>query len=787
LPAVTNSRRFAVVDTGSQIDMALAAELAGVDTHELYQMEPGVNRWATDPDGPHRLLVPAEQAAAFEDALASLGDGERARWTKHEVKKGETIGSLADKYQTTVAVLREVNGLRSNALHAGQNLLIPAAKANASGYGLSADARAARAQSVARSGQRREREVQPGETLWSISRQYGVDTSKLASWNSMAPGDTLSVGRELVVWTKEPAATTQPSTEATAAAKTQSSAPIPAATKAQASAAPSATARVDAIPASTTRAASASSGTTELNALKSAQVRQVTYVVRPGDSLYSIARRFRVTVPDLREWNGVAAEKIIKPGQRLKMFVDVTEQSGGWRWSSSKGIPRGQTRRRERPREQPLDRVGNRTSDAARGRRACAELPDREAAQPCRRNGRPARQRFHVAARRRRRRADRRVLRGLGETLGRIRQHAHLPPVRAGRSARRPLHRRCESRRLPDRARHIELQSRRACEEVRAADARPGGCAAHVELPRRGSHAAELQRDGPREGEPRGERPLSRDRSRRERHPDQRDLGRADSHAGGVRHQRNPAEHRARRCNRAVEAQRDDRRRRQRGRILVLRPRGRHHGPSDLRRLGLQHRRHRVARRRRREADDRWLTPSASFRAEKRCTPLRGDRSLVLLRLDDVLRNPHRRLLAQRPHVARKLGVRGLVGELALTLVAFALRDGVGRSSLHVRQHEDRVASVGQRNVLARHLALRRLRQPERGREHLGRHGRVRALDPGRRVPGAVLLHGERRGIGVRGLDRSQERLGSLLRKLLGARTLEIIANLIVHLLERLD
>ena len=328
LPAVTNSRRFAVVDTGSQIDMALAAELAGIDTNELYRLNPGVNRWATDPDGPHRLLVPAEQAAAFEDALASLGDGERVRWTKHEVKKGETIGSLADKYQTTVAVLREVNGLRSNALHAGQSLLIPAAKANASGYGLSADARAARTQSVARSGQRREHEVQPGETLWSISRQYGVDTSKLASWNSMAPGDTLSVGRELVVWTKEPAATTQTSTEATAAAKTQSSAPIPAATKAQASAAPSATARVDAIPASTTRAASASSGTTELNALKSAQVRQVTYVVRPGDSLYSIARRFRVTVPDLREWNGVAAEKIIKPGQRLKMFVDVTEQSG---------------------------------------------------------------------------------------------------------------------------------------------------------------------------------------------------------------------------------------------------------------------------------------------------------------------------------------------------------------------------------------------------------------------------------------------------------------------------
>ena len=315
LPAVTNSRRFAVVDTGSQIDMALAAELAGVDTNELYKLNPGVNRWATDPDGPHRLLVPAEQADAFEAALASLGDGERVRWTKHEVKKGETIGALADKYQTTVAVLREVNGLRSNALHAGQSLLIPAAKASPSGYALSADARAASAQSVTRSGQRKEHEVQPGETLWSISRDYGVDMSKLASWNSMAPGDTLSVGRELVVWTKEtgPAPATPAATPP--AAKAQASAPSLAAT-----------ARVDATPASV-RAAGVTAVATNASALNP-QVRQVNYVVRPGDSLYSISRRFRVSVMELREWNGVAAEKVLKPGQRLKMFVDVTEQSG---------------------------------------------------------------------------------------------------------------------------------------------------------------------------------------------------------------------------------------------------------------------------------------------------------------------------------------------------------------------------------------------------------------------------------------------------------------------------
>ena len=307
LPALTNQRRFAVVDIGSQIDMALAAELAGIDTSELYQLNPGVNRWATDPDGPHRLLVPADQAAAFEAALASLGDQERVRWTRHQVKQGETIGALASKYQTTVAVLREVNALRTNSLHAGQYLLIPTATQSASQYPLSADARAARVQGVAHSGERREHEVRPGETLWSISRDYGVDIQNLARWNSMAPGDVLTVGRELVVWTKEPANGAHGSAAALVDG-TRVSTAAPAA-------APVATA------ASVVRADTVS-------ALRNAQVRQVTYVVRRGDSLSSIARRFRVSVPELREWNGVGAEQLLQPGQRLKMFIDVTEQSG---------------------------------------------------------------------------------------------------------------------------------------------------------------------------------------------------------------------------------------------------------------------------------------------------------------------------------------------------------------------------------------------------------------------------------------------------------------------------
>jgi membrane-bound lytic murein transglycosylase D len=301
LPEIPNQARFAVVSTGGQIDMALAADLAGIDHDELYALNAGVNRWATDPEGPHRLLLPMAQADQFETSLAALGERERVQWTRHKVKQGESIGALATKYDTTVAVLREINGLRSNSIRAGDELLIPQSLKAVPRFTPAAAARVQRQQSVA-FGARSEHFVKSGETLWSIARAYGVDVKRLASWNSMGQTDVLKVGRSLVLWSREPAAEAKPSGSLTAAVAT-SPAPGPVA----------AASPLDVVPAALS---------TE------PPIRQVTYVVRRGDSLSSIARHFRVTIPKLLEWNEVAVNDVLRPGQRLVMFVNVTEQTG---------------------------------------------------------------------------------------------------------------------------------------------------------------------------------------------------------------------------------------------------------------------------------------------------------------------------------------------------------------------------------------------------------------------------------------------------------------------------
>ena len=55
--------------------------------------------------------------------------------------------------------------------------------------------------------------------------------------------------------------------------------------------------------------------------------RKLKYTVRNGDSLYLIASKFRVTVAQLVRWNNIDKNNILRPGQRLTMYVDVTAQS----------------------------------------------------------------------------------------------------------------------------------------------------------------------------------------------------------------------------------------------------------------------------------------------------------------------------------------------------------------------------------------------------------------------------------------------------------------------------
>ena len=92
---IPNEPYFVKVETGGQLDLTLAAELAGITIDEIYELNPGFHRWATDPAGPHFLLLPRDTAENFRRNLDLLGPDERVRVSVHQVKPGETISTIA--------------------------------------------------------------------------------------------------------------------------------------------------------------------------------------------------------------------------------------------------------------------------------------------------------------------------------------------------------------------------------------------------------------------------------------------------------------------------------------------------------------------------------------------------------------------------------------------------------------------------------------------------------------------------------------------------------------------
>jgi membrane-bound lytic murein transglycosylase D len=269
---IPNEPYFAVIETDSQIDLKIAAQLAGTSYDELVALNPGYNRWATDPAGPHRMLVPIDNADAYEGALQTLAPEDRVRYVMHDVAKRETLPMIAKQYGTSVSVLEKINDLGGGRVTAGQTLKIPEISTRLPDKVLLAAARVDRPETDTAGRKQRQivYRVRAGETLFSIARRNNIPVSTLARLNNIGTGDALVKGQRLVI---------------------------------------KATARQF-------RDEGVHSG------------RRVLYTVRRGDTVYSISHQFQVSVAQLKTWNGINQRHQIKAGKRLVMYVDSNRQQG---------------------------------------------------------------------------------------------------------------------------------------------------------------------------------------------------------------------------------------------------------------------------------------------------------------------------------------------------------------------------------------------------------------------------------------------------------------------------
>jgi membrane-bound lytic murein transglycosylase D len=245
------------------VDLHLVADATGTDLDGLRLLNPQLLRTVTPSQPGFELKLPAGLTARFQQNIQQVPEDKRTSWRLHTVNDGETLSDIARRYRLTVPALQVANHLDAHAtVPSGFLLNVPTVPV------------------VTRVVHYR---VQRGDTLEGIADRFDVTVSDLKRWNHIA-SNRAARGSRLKIFTGSESA------EISAAASSRSATPH------------------------ASRAAERTVSTRSADKLDAVQ-----HKVKPGETLYSIAREYRTTVSALKESNPFLADRSLEAGDLLKI------------------------------------------------------------------------------------------------------------------------------------------------------------------------------------------------------------------------------------------------------------------------------------------------------------------------------------------------------------------------------------------------------------------------------------------------------------------------------------
>ena len=287
---IPNVARFKPVKVNKQLDLALAADAANMPLEKLYALNPGFRGKFADIEGGYHLFIPAEKKAAdFRRELERLAMENQTAWqpatvvndtgnrviepetisipVRRSVKTGHSSRSSDAKGSHAVMAVNENKKQASQRSEKKEAIKKESHKRSASPEeSQDRKGRVASAQNATtpvRGNKKINYSVLPGETLWAVARKHAVDVGQLSKWNGIPETTKVQAGQRLVVWSKDAAKKLPP----------------------------------------------VSVGIRPSQSSK--------YTVRAGDTLFSISRRFKVSVADLRKSNGWKSNQPIQAGKSI--------------------------------------------------------------------------------------------------------------------------------------------------------------------------------------------------------------------------------------------------------------------------------------------------------------------------------------------------------------------------------------------------------------------------------------------------------------------------------------
>jgi membrane-bound lytic murein transglycosylase D len=191
LDPIPNEPYFVLVSELPDIDVALAAELAEMPIQEFVALNPGFSRPIIRSEAA-RIILPADKVGVFHENLAKHDQDALVSWQVYRPKRGETLGTIAKKFQLPIAQLKRVNGIAQRSWVVPKVLVVPM---DAEGKKEAADLPIMYAPPVPVV--RQVHRVRAGDTLGSIAARYRVRVSDLKAWNKL--GRYLQIGQEIYI------------------------------------------------------------------------------------------------------------------------------------------------------------------------------------------------------------------------------------------------------------------------------------------------------------------------------------------------------------------------------------------------------------------------------------------------------------------------------------------------------------------------------------------------------------------------------------------------------------
>ncbi|MDT8998450.1 transglycosylase SLT domain-containing protein [Paucibacter sp. APW11] len=206
LPEIANHPYFLSVAIERDIDVDLAARLAGMELEQFKQFNPQMNKPLILAASTPRVLLPYDNAETFVGNLAAHR-GPLASWTAWVVPKTMKPADAARQVGMSEAELRAINGIPARMLvKQGSTLLVPRTAhrdsdvsvhlAENASMTLTPDAPPLRRVSI---------KAGKGETLAMLAKRQKVSVEQLASWNKLSAHAALKPGQQLVIYTSKPA------------------------------------------------------------------------------------------------------------------------------------------------------------------------------------------------------------------------------------------------------------------------------------------------------------------------------------------------------------------------------------------------------------------------------------------------------------------------------------------------------------------------------------------------------------------------------------------------------